>query len=152
VKAGLKNLTQLDPLDKDIDPADPMAPYTQVLRDNAEYLEVLKDDVVAAARSLVTACRASGQHREDFRNTIAEGNEEGGWGDPPEPLRNVVLLRDVDTRWSSIFRMIDRVLELYEVFHLFSFLLNHFANIRIAGHRTVSGETQTSRYFPPCSQ
>jgi hypothetical protein len=89
--------------------------FTHILRGNQEYLAVLKDDVVASARSLVTACRASGQRREDFRNTILQGNEDGGWGDPPQPLRDVVLLRDVDTRWSSIFRMIDRVLELYEV-------------------------------------
>jgi hypothetical protein len=119
VKAGLKTLTKLDPSDDDIDAAHS---HTQLLRDNDEYLAVLKEDVVSAARTLVTACRASGQRREDLQNTISEGNEVGGWGDPPQPLRNVALLRDVDTRWSSIFRMIDRVLELYEVFCLHFFL------------------------------
>jgi hypothetical protein len=119
VKAGLRTLTKLDPSDEDVNSAHP---YPQVFCDSEEYLAVLKEDVVAAARSLVTACRASGQRREDFQNTISERNEGGGWGDPPQHLRNVVLLRDVDTRWSSIFRMIDRVLELYEVFFLHLFL------------------------------
>lgn len=36
----------------------------------------------------------------------------GGWGDEHEILRLVGLLRDVETRWSSLFFMIDRVLEL----------------------------------------
>jgi hypothetical protein len=89
----------------------------------------LKEDVVSAARTLVTACRASGQRQEDFQNTISEGNETGGWGNPPKALRNVVLLRDVDTRWSSIFRMIDRVLELYEVFFLYLFLQEYSSTL-----------------------
>jgi hypothetical protein len=75
----------------------------------------MKDDVVASARSLVRACRASGQRRADFESVIEDGNEEGGWGDPPKLLRVVGLLKDVDTRWSSTFLMIDRVLELYLV-------------------------------------
>jgi hypothetical protein len=31
VKTGLKNLTTLDPFDKDIDPADPMALYSYLI-------------------------------------------------------------------------------------------------------------------------
>lgn len=79
-----------------------------------EYWETLKRDVVGRERRLVAACRASGQRREDFKNTIVNGNENGGWGDAGL-LRVVVLLRDVDTRWSSTFLMIDRVLELHLV-------------------------------------
>jgi hypothetical protein len=85
------------------------------LKDDVEYWEAVKDDVVASARSLVRACWASGQRRADFESVIEDGNEEGGWGDPPELLRVVGLLKDVDTRWSSTFLMIDRVLELYLV-------------------------------------
>lgn len=150
VKAGLKKLTKLDPSDEDIDSA---PSRTQVLHNNEEYLAVLKEDVVSSARSLVTACRASGQRREDLQNTISEGNDDGGWGDPPRPLRNVVLLRDVDTRWSSIFRMIDRVLELYEVFFSSAFtFLNTLVNSCVTGYRGVSEETKASRNLPPCPQ
>lgn len=46
---------------------------------------------------------------------IREGNEAGGFGDPPKKLREVGLLKDVDTRWSSLFKMIDRFLEMYPV-------------------------------------
>ncbi|KAJ7181343.1 hypothetical protein C8R43DRAFT_870106, partial [Mycena crocata] len=81
------------------------------------YWAVLQSDVVALARTLVTACRASGQRRDDFEEVILQGNIAGGWpvtpGEPPEPIRVVGLLKDVDTRWSSIFSMLDRVLELY---------------------------------------
>ncbi|KAJ6506004.1 hypothetical protein DFH09DRAFT_943442, partial [Mycena vulgaris] len=85
-----------------------------LLAADPEYWQVLQNDVVGLARSLVTACRASGQRRDDFEETIEKGNENGGWGEPPELLRVVGLLKDVDTRWSSIFLMVDRLLELYQ--------------------------------------
>ncbi|KAH9925069.1 hypothetical protein B0H21DRAFT_700969, partial [Amylocystis lapponica] len=68
------------------------------------------DNPVKSARSLVTACRASGQRREDFKSTIETGNKENTFGN--KKLPDAVLLRDVDTRWSSTFLMIDRVLEM----------------------------------------
>jgi hypothetical protein len=74
---------------------------------------MLADDVVAAARHLVVAIRASGQRREDFAMVIAEGNKAGIFG--LEGLREVVLLKVMDVRWSSTFLMIDRVLELCPV-------------------------------------
>jgi hypothetical protein len=77
--------------------------------------------VVAAARNLVTSIRASGQRREDFAIVIAKGNKAGIFG--PEGLHEVVLLKDMDVRWSSTFLMIDRVLELYPVSCNHSFLL-----------------------------
>jgi hypothetical protein len=120
VKAGLKHLTALPTFDPDIDHTDPGIPISQALRDNVEYWEALKDDVVASARKLVTACRASGQRREDFEVTIEDRNESGRWGDPPSLLRIVGLLKDVDTRWSSTFLMIDRVLELHLVRNAFA--------------------------------
>ena len=80
--------------------------------------------MVAAALNLVTSIRASGQRREDFAIVIAEGNKAGIFG--PEWLREVVLLKDMDVRWSSTFLMIDRVLELYPVSCNHSFLLFHY--------------------------
>lgn len=73
----------------------------------------LSTDVVSRARKLVNACRASGQRREDFANTILEGNSSGAFGEDTLPAR--VLLRDMDVRWSCTYLMIDRVLELYPV-------------------------------------
>ncbi|KAJ7790838.1 hypothetical protein B0H14DRAFT_2396133, partial [Mycena olivaceomarginata] len=67
----------------------------------------------ALINNLVTAARASGQRRENFEATIVAGNEAGGWGDPPKRLRVVGLLKDVETRWSATFLMVDRVLEQY---------------------------------------
>lgn len=121
VKTGLLHLTQImvfnDPeVDYAASPVDTAA-VLQALHDDNEYNKVLKGDVVASARHIVTACRGSGQRREKFREVIKEGNADG-WGrnlDPPHELSVRELLRDVDTRWSTIYRMIDRVLELYEV-------------------------------------
>ena len=56
---------------------------------------------------------------------IKEGNTSNAWGKEDEEdirLREVQLLRDVDTRWSSTFLMIDRVLELYPASSIFSHL------------------------------
>ncbi|KAJ7433861.1 ribonuclease H-like domain-containing protein [Mycena latifolia] len=101
VKAGLKELTELPAFDPEI-----------VL--DEEDMPVPQLDPVASARKLVTACRASGQRREAFEDVISSGNEAGGWGEPPELLRVVGLLKDVDTRWSATFLMIDRLLEQYQ--------------------------------------
>ncbi|KAJ7604850.1 ribonuclease H-like domain-containing protein, partial [Roridomyces roridus] len=76
----------------------------------------LGGDPVAQARTLVTACRSSGQRREALVRIIKAGNEAHDWGnvdDEEFELRVVGLLKDVDTRWSSTFLMIDRLLEQY---------------------------------------
>ncbi|KAJ7120735.1 hypothetical protein C8R43DRAFT_1090881 [Mycena crocata] len=112
VKAGLKELTEIPEYQPDIvlDNNDNLIP--QSLRDNLQYWLALQCDPVGSARSLVTACRASGQRRENFEKVIKEGNEAGGWGAPePVILRIVGLLKDVETRWSATFLMIDRLLE-----------------------------------------
>ncbi|KAJ3924315.1 MAG: hypothetical protein NXY57DRAFT_908147, partial [Lentinula lateritia] len=79
----------------------------------------LQNDVIAAARSLVTAVRGSGQRREEFQQIIKDGNTAGGWGNAKELLRVVALLKDVDTRWSSTFLMIDQLIELWLVRHFY---------------------------------
>jgi len=83
-----------------------------------EYRDALAADIVGMARKLVTACRASGQRREDFQLTIREGNERGSWTDSegnPFSLPVLQLLRDCETRWSSTFLLLDRVLTLLPV-------------------------------------
>ncbi|KAJ7498432.1 hypothetical protein B0H11DRAFT_1909471 [Mycena galericulata] len=49
--------------------------------------------------------------RHNFETIIKEGNATGGFGKSKEDFRVVGLLKDVKTRWSAIFLMIDRLLE-----------------------------------------
>ncbi|KAL1732078.1 hypothetical protein EV714DRAFT_207673 [Schizophyllum commune] len=66
--------------------------------------------------SNLIAIRASGLRREDFETLIREGNTNKEWlGNDGKFLELPVLalLRDVDTRWSSTFLMINRLLVLY---------------------------------------
>lgn len=120
VKIGLKHLTDGPVFDPDLADLD----FTfneetpEALNSDSEYYESLQSDVVSRVRRYVTACRASGQRCAEFEQIIKEGNESGGWGpEPKQQLRVVGLLKDVDTRWSSIFRMVDRFLETYPVCH-----------------------------------
>lgn len=97
-----------------------------------DYRTALEADVVMSARQLVTACRASGQRRDDFADVIRDGNIQGAWGKEGESLRAVVLLKDMEIRWSSTFLMIDRVLELAPVsfilfYHVLGMLLTDFS-------------------------
>ncbi|KAF8959750.1 ribonuclease H-like domain-containing protein, partial [Flammula alnicola] len=88
-----------------------------------DYLEAVEADLVGKCRSIVAACRSSGQRRQALLKKIDEGNKSGYWkgklvnGTDKIPL--VQLLRDCETRWSSTFNMIDRVLELYVAIHDF---------------------------------
>jgi hypothetical protein len=120
VKAGLGLLTQLGLFDEEIDTA------FGALAQNPTYAGLLQSDVVKLARQLVNFIRDSGQRREDFENVIRSGNESKSWGnsedEQPILLRVVGLLRDVDTRWSSTFLMIDRVLEMRPVSNVYSLI------------------------------
>ena len=83
-----------------------------------EYRAALAADIIGTARKLVTACRVSGQRREDFELTIREGNEAQSWTDSkgnPLSLPVLQLLRDCETRWSSTFFLLDRMLTLLPV-------------------------------------
>jgi hypothetical protein len=118
-------MTQVNPWDPEAQGSDPpfLTAPTALLEDE-KYRKILEDDIIATAREQVTACRASGQRREALHDLIVEGNKAGGWGMPPEELEENQLLRDVDTRWSSIFLMVDRLMCLYIVsFKPFSLLI-----------------------------
>ncbi|KZV66296.1 hypothetical protein PENSPDRAFT_585511 [Peniophora sp. CONT] len=83
---------------------------------DSDYADVLMSDVVQRVRTLVHFCRSSSIRREGFLAVIAEGNKRHWWGTDangnPKELDPLQLLRDVDTRWSSTYLMIDRVLYL----------------------------------------
>ena len=94
------------------------------------YRDALQGDPVGRVRKLVSECRASGQRRSKLRTVIRNGNEMKSWPQTmidfdsptlPDALKTggklpeVQLLRDCETRWSSTFLMITRVLTLYPV-------------------------------------
>ncbi|OSC99488.1 hypothetical protein PYCCODRAFT_1373005 [Trametes coccinea BRFM310] len=75
------------------------------------------DNPVKAARALINKARQSGQRREEFEQIVAECIKNQTLGEGFEP-GGTQLLRDVDTRWSSTFLMIDRLLALYPAVQL----------------------------------
>lgn len=77
-----------------------------------QYANALSSDPVASTREIVAICRKSGQRREELQKVIVAGNHSNSWG---TTIRSVQLLRDCETRWSSTFNMIDRLIELYPV-------------------------------------
>ena len=121
-KTGLKHLTQV-PADDDPEIEDPTLveeEFPEIIPwdVNFEYCDALERDMVSAARKLVNAVRASGQRREALESIIVDGNAHGWFKNTegePYQLTNLVLLRDVDTRWSSILYMIDRLIVNYPV-------------------------------------
>ena len=83
-----------------------------------DYLTALKADVLGTAQKLVATCRVSGKRREEFLATILEGNLDETWVDDdgkPISREALQLLRDCETRWSSTFLMVDRVLVMLPV-------------------------------------
>lgn len=74
---------------------------------------------IALGRAIVQALRSSGKRRDDFDDLISNGNAKGWFqvGDPPIIVRvpPLQLLRDVKTRWDSVYYMIRRLLELRPV-------------------------------------
>lgn len=92
---------------------DPSGPNQEL----KEYARAVESNPVGHTRNIVAVCRKSGQRREELQRVIVSGNEQCVWA-----LRTVQLLRDCETRWSSTFNMIDRLIELYPVSNLDSAL------------------------------
>ncbi|TFK69444.1 hypothetical protein BDN72DRAFT_767887, partial [Pluteus cervinus] len=114
VKTGLKYITNVDPT-TDVEVSAEEIAEGQTRRPpptiDTDYIKALQSDVLAAVRKLAVGCRASHMRREVLRKVIIEGNEKGWFNG--QKLPEVNLLRDVDTRWSSIYLMGRRVRELY---------------------------------------
>lgn len=121
VQEGLKYLTKIesDPTSEGPSDSQHAAEYSDELLDDEDYFLALRSDVVAAIRQFVTAVRSSGQRREQFDNILRDGNAAGGWGAPLKLLRPVGLKKDVITRWSSTYNMVDHFVELYLVSFFF---------------------------------
>ena len=82
------------------------------------YSTILLSDVVKMCSTLVASCRVSSKRRMVLKDIINEGNREGTWLDKngkPYSITVTQLLRLVCTRWSSVFWMLDRIVELEKV-------------------------------------
>lgn len=93
--------------------------YSDSIDDFSEDVDSSVDgrDVIALCRNTVRAIRASGQRILQFEDTIKLGNEKGWFKVEGQTVqvREVQLLRDVRTRWDSVYSMIQRFLELRPV-------------------------------------
>lgn len=77
-------------------------------------------DPIALGRNTVRVLRSSGQRRDTFDDIIKDGNDKGWFGKTGNPpvniqLRPLQLLRDVKTRWDSVYFMIKRLREMRPV-------------------------------------
>jgi hypothetical protein len=76
-------------------------------------------DPIAQARAAVRAIRGSGARRVAFDELIVDGNAKGWFKqvDSSEivTLKSLQLLRDVCTRWDSVYHMLNRLRELHPV-------------------------------------
>jgi hypothetical protein len=77
-----------------------------------DYLAALKSDILKRTRELVSACRSSGQRRQNVKTAIEQGAGTGLWEEDIKPLQ---LMSDMEVRWSSTYYMLRRLLYLYPV-------------------------------------
>ena len=87
--------------------------------DLEDWFAGFKRDPLKRARRIIRFLRSSDQRREGFRNTIIDGNERD-WFSPknnPHSVRvpELQLLRDVKTRWDSVYLMLLRLRQLRPV-------------------------------------
>ncbi|CDO72044.1 hypothetical protein BN946_scf184943.g79 [Trametes cinnabarina] len=90
--------------------------FNDALQQDPEYEAALSKNPVKAARELINKARQSGQRREDFDWIVSECIKKKTFSD--DTPSGTQLLHDVDTRWSSTFLMIDRLLSLYPAVQL----------------------------------
>jgi len=83
----------------------------------------IKRDPLKRARRIIRYLRSSDQRRQGFRQFLIDGNERGWFkekedeDDPDEEgiavrVPEVQLLRDVKTRWDSVYTMLERLRSL----------------------------------------
>ena len=89
------------------------------LPDKQTFEEAVQRDPVALGRNIVRVLRNSGQRHDLFDDIVQDGNEKE-WiqaGDPPVTveLPLVQLLRDIITRWDTVYYMVRRLHEMRPV-------------------------------------
>jgi hypothetical protein len=88
---------------------------------------------IAKARAAVRAIRGSGLRRCAFDDVVRDGNANRWFkqGQPPKivQLKQLQLLRDVRTRWDSVYQMLKRLREMRPVSCTFGSILFLLSNI-----------------------
>jgi len=81
------------------------------------FEEAVSSDPIARGRNVVRVLRSSGQRRDKFDEVVVDGNAKGWFvvGDKVVMLPNLQLLRDVRTRWDSVYFMIRRLRQMRPV-------------------------------------
>jgi hypothetical protein len=116
VIAGLTKVA----IDSDADWSGPPLPYSPT---EQTYDEAIARDPISLGRTVVRIIRASGTRRDAFDDVVATGNTKGWFkqGRPPNEktvrLKQLQLLRDVRTRWDSVYYMLNRLREMRPVCH-----------------------------------
>ena len=105
--------------EEDDDDGTSMVSYGDNFSADWMYNQAIEADPIVWCRKLVANCQASGQCHENLQATITDANGAGLFGRDDKgvdiKLPSLQLLCDIDTRWSSIFLMVERVLDLYPV-------------------------------------
>ena len=86
--------------------------------DSSSNDDAVPSNPIEQARAVVRVIRSSGQRRRAFSRNIENGNREGWFTDSTSRIVKVKplqLLRDVRTRWDSVFHMLTRLLEMHPV-------------------------------------
>lgn len=86
--------------------------FPDVEEEQDAYVEAVKADPIAMARTAIWAIRASGMRRDEFTDTIRTGNLKNWFKNTTGSVQQVPeleLLRDVKTRWDSTYAMINRL-------------------------------------------
>jgi hypothetical protein len=82
-------------------------------------LGTVSPNAIEQARAVVRAIRGSGLRRDAFLEVIVNGNAKGWFkqGRPSKTfkLKQLQLLRDVRTRWDSVYKMLNRLREMRAV-------------------------------------
>jgi hypothetical protein len=84
---------------------------------------IIATDPIEVARAAVRAIRETGERRLAFNSIIKSGNEKGWFkaegSSVPIRLKELQLLRDVRTRWDSVYFMLNRLREMRPVWLLY---------------------------------
>ena len=88
------------------------------------WVDTMKGDPLRRARRVIRLLRSSDNHRTGFQKIIVDGNKlglfmkkDGDGNQVKDKVPELQLLRDVKTRWDSVYMMLLRLRQLRPVSH-----------------------------------